>query len=153
MPIGEVGLLLGLSDLAHDALQKGVGLVLHLCLVYIVIRNRRQVRHWLRAPAGATGLIASVRNRFARVWHWVALFFLVAGWLVWAVEVPHGYRRGAALFHHHRAGADRRPACPAAAAGRGGSGHAACAEQSGAVSRDARQAADLSPDRHRRACG
>jgi small-conductance mechanosensitive channel len=95
--VGEVGLLLGLSDLAHDALQKGIGLALHLGLIYIVIRNRRQVRHWLRAPLEATGVVATLRNRFARVWHWVALFFLVAGWLVWAIEIPHGY---AAVLHY-----------------------------------------------------
>jgi small-conductance mechanosensitive channel len=95
--VGEVGLLLGLSDLAHDAMQKAIGLVLHLGLIYVVIRNRRSVRHWLRAPQGATGAVATLRNRFARIWHWVALFFLVAGWLVWAVEVPHGY---AAVLHY-----------------------------------------------------
>ena len=94
---GEVGLLLGLSDIAHDALQKAVGLVLHLCLVFVVIRNRKQVRNWLRSPDGATGAFAKLRNHFARVWHWIALFFLIAGWLIWAVEVPHGY---AAVIHY-----------------------------------------------------
>ncbi len=95
--IGEVGLLLGLSDLAHDAMQKGVGLILHVCLAYIVVRNRRAVRHWLQAQDGATGAFATVRNRFARVWHWIALFLLVAIWVTWAVEVPHGY---AAVLHY-----------------------------------------------------
>ncbi len=95
--VGEVGLLLGLSDIAHDALQKAVGLVLHLCLVFVVIRNRKQVRHWLRSPDEATGAFAKLRNHFARVWHWIALFFLIAGWLIWAVEVPHGY---AAVIHY-----------------------------------------------------
>ena len=89
--IGEVGLLLGLSDIAHEALQKGVGLILHICLAIMVIQKRRAIRRRLRAPAGATGFAASLRNRFANVWHWIALFFLIAGWLVWAVEVPHGY--------------------------------------------------------------
>ena len=55
------------------------------------------MRHWLRAPHEATGLIAALRNRFARIWHWIALFFLIAGWLVWAVEVPHGY---AVVLHY-----------------------------------------------------
>jgi small-conductance mechanosensitive channel len=95
--VGEVGLLLGLSDIAHDALQKAIGLVLHLSLIFIVIRNRRPVRQWLRAPQGATGFVATLRNRFARVWHGVALFFLIAGWLVWAIEIPHGY---AAVLHY-----------------------------------------------------
>ena len=95
--IGEVGLLLGLSDMAHDAFEKCVGLVLHLSLAFIVVQKRRAVRRVLRAPPGATGLVASMRNRFAQVWHLVALFFLIAGWLVWAIEVPHGY---AAVIHY-----------------------------------------------------
>ncbi len=94
---GEVGLLLGLSDIAHDAMEKGVGLVLHVCLAYIVIRNQRAVRRWIRAPEGSTGVVARIRNRFSRIWHWVALFFLVAGWLTWAIEVPHGF---AAVLHY-----------------------------------------------------
>jgi moderate conductance mechanosensitive channel len=95
--IGEVGLLLGLSDIAHEALEKFVGLVLHICLATIVIQKRRAVRRRLRAPAEATGIVASLRNSFARVWHWIALFFLIAGWLIWAIEVPHGY---AAVLHY-----------------------------------------------------
>ena len=77
-------MLLGLSDIAHDAMEKGIGLILHVCLAYVVVRNRRAVRRWIRAPEGSTGLIARLRDRFARIWHWVALFFLVAGWLIWA---------------------------------------------------------------------
>jgi small-conductance mechanosensitive channel len=89
--IGEVGLLLGLSDLAHELLQKSVGLVLHVSLAVIVLQKRRAVRQWLRAPDDATGIAARLRNRLAAVWHWIALFFLVAIWLVYAVELPHGY--------------------------------------------------------------
>jgi moderate conductance mechanosensitive channel len=95
--IGEVGLLLGLSDIAHDAFEKAVGLVLHVCLAFIVLQKRRAVARRLRAPPDATGLVAALRNRLARIWHWIALFFLIAGWLVWAVEVPHGY---AAVIHY-----------------------------------------------------
>ena len=95
--VGEVGLLLGLSEIAHDAMEKGVGLVLHVCLAYVVVRKRRAVRRWLRAPDGSTSLVARLRNRFARIWHWIALFFLAAGWLIWAIEVPHGY---AAVLHY-----------------------------------------------------
>jgi small-conductance mechanosensitive channel len=89
--IGEVGLLLGLSDIAHEALQKTVGLMLHLCLAIMVVQKRRAVRRRLRAPADATGLIATLRNRLAQVWHGIALFFVIGSWLIWAVEVPHGY--------------------------------------------------------------
>ena len=87
----EVGLLLGMWDAAHDALLKAIGLVDHLFLAIIVLQQRRAVRQWIRAPQGATGFIAAWRNRLARVWHWIAIAVLAAFWLVWAVEIPHGY--------------------------------------------------------------
>ncbi len=89
--IAEVGLLLGLSVEAHDALLKAVGLVVHVFLAIIVLQRRRTVRRWLRAPQGSAGWVAAARNWLARVWHWIAIFMLVALWLVWAVEIPHGY--------------------------------------------------------------
>jgi small-conductance mechanosensitive channel len=89
----EVGLLLGLSQAAHLALLKATVLVLHICIAIIVIQKRRVVRRWIRAPAGATGIVPAVRNRVAAIWHWIALFYLAALWLVWAVALPAGYQR------------------------------------------------------------
>src|SRR5581483_12008570 len=89
--IAEVGVLLGLSDVAHDALLKANGFILHACLAIMVLQKRRAVRRRLRAPVGATGATARFRNALASVWHWVALFFIVAIWLVWAVEIPNGF--------------------------------------------------------------
>jgi small-conductance mechanosensitive channel len=91
--IGEVGLPLGLSDVAHEGLQKATGFVLHACLATIVLQKRRAVRRRLRAPPGATGPTARMRNALASVWHWIALFFIVAIWLVWAVEIRDGFTR------------------------------------------------------------
>jgi small-conductance mechanosensitive channel len=95
--VGEAWLLLGLSDVAHDLLQKAVGLVLHICLAIVVLQKRVAVRQWLSAPEGATGPAARARNRLAAGWHGVALFFLAAVWLVWAIELPHGYT---AVIHY-----------------------------------------------------
>jgi moderate conductance mechanosensitive channel len=89
--IAEVSLLLGLSVEAHDVLLKTVGLIVHVFLAIVVLQCRRTVRRWLRAPQGSTGLIAVARNWLARTWHWIAIFMLVALWLVSAVEIPHGY--------------------------------------------------------------
>jgi len=95
--IGEAWLLLGLSDVAHETFQKAVGLILHICLAIIVLQKRAAVRNWLRAPADATGPAAMARNRLAGAWHWIALFFIAAVWLVWAIELPHGYT---AILHY-----------------------------------------------------
>ena len=86
--IGEVGLLLGLSNQAHDALQKAVGFVLLLSIAYVSLHRRRIVRHWLSAPPGADSGFARFRDRLAGVWHWIMLFFLGALWLSWALRAP-----------------------------------------------------------------
>jgi small-conductance mechanosensitive channel len=91
--IAEVGLLLGLSETAHQALLKAVGLLDHIFLGIIVLQQRRPVRQALRPPDGATGPLAALRNWLARIWHWLALLLLVALWLTWAVEVEHGFSR------------------------------------------------------------
>src|SRR5271166_3142168 len=91
--IAETGLLLGLSDAAHEALLKAVGLVDHIFLGIIVLQQRRAVRGVLRAPEGATGPVAALRNWLARIWHWLALLLLATLWLTWAVEEQHGFAR------------------------------------------------------------
>ncbi len=88
----EVGLLLGLTYAAHDALLKAVGLLDHIFLGIVVVQRRRTVGNWLHAPDGATGAFAAVRNWLARVWHWIALLVLATLWLAWVIEVPHGYQ-------------------------------------------------------------
>ncbi len=87
----EVGLLLGMSDAAHDAMLKTVALINHVLIGIVVVQKRRAVRRRLRAPQGATGLVAALRNWLARVWHWLALILLAGLWLGWVVEAPHGY--------------------------------------------------------------
>jgi small-conductance mechanosensitive channel len=89
--LAEVGLLLGLSQAAHDGLLKVVALLDHVFLGIIVLQQRRRVRRLLRAPQGASGLWAGMRNWLARVWHWLALALLIALWLAWAAEIPNGY--------------------------------------------------------------
>jgi moderate conductance mechanosensitive channel len=96
--LGEAGRLLGLSEIARDALMKGVGLIDHIFVAIIVLQKRRAVRDWIRPPAGSRGIWAQFRNRIAAVWHWIALFYIAAMWLVWAVEIPDGFRTVLRIF-------------------------------------------------------
>jgi moderate conductance mechanosensitive channel len=94
--IGQVGQSLGMSAAAHNGLLKLVSLIYHGFLVVMVLQKRRAVRNWIHAPSGATGVLARLRNALAPVWHWIALFFLAASWIVWAVEIRNGL---AQVFH------------------------------------------------------
>ncbi len=91
--LAGAGLLLGLSQEAHDAFLKVVSLIVHVMLIVIVLQRRKTIGRRLRAPKGAKGVFAVLCNRFAAGWHIVALFLLAATWLVWAVELPNGLSR------------------------------------------------------------
>src|SRR5580692_252428 len=89
--LAEVPLLLGLYPAAHDALVKLVALVVHLFLVTIVLQCRRSVAARIRDPAEGGGSLAMLRNWLARVWHYIAIFYIIGLWVVWAFGVRNGY--------------------------------------------------------------
>ena len=91
--IAEVGLLFGMYQTAHDALLKLFALAVHGCLIAAVLQARSHVAALIRAPRGLPGVWASLLNRLADIWHLIAIFYLAALWLVWAVELRNGYVR------------------------------------------------------------
>lgn len=86
--IGEVGLLLGLSAPAFDAVRRTTVLLLTLAVAAMILQSRRRVRAILSAPPDAQGLVAAARDRLANLWHWGALFLLTATWLSWTLKAP-----------------------------------------------------------------
>ncbi len=91
--IATIGLLFGMYHTAQLAILKLSALLVHLGLVTAVLQARAPVAHRLHAPRTSHGLWATLCNRFAEVWHWFAIFWIVAAWLVWAVEIRDGYTR------------------------------------------------------------
>lgn len=89
----EVALLFGLYRVAHDALIKLVALAVHLMLAFIVWQNRVPVARLIHTPPGRTGFVAILRNRLAAIWHIVVIFYIVALWVVWALDVPGGFSK------------------------------------------------------------
>lgn len=92
------GLLLGMGLLAHDGLLKAVFFFVHLMICIVMLQKRRAVAGWLRPRPDATGFGPAVRRRLAGTWHWIAIFYVIALWVVWAVEIPDGYDRLLQLF-------------------------------------------------------
>ncbi len=89
----EVALLFGLYRVAHDTLIKLVVLSIHVALIVIVLQKRRAVAHWIRGREDAAGSFAVGRRLLAQRWHFIAIFYLVAMWLVWAFDVQDGFAR------------------------------------------------------------
>jgi small-conductance mechanosensitive channel len=89
----EVGLLFGLYNAAHDVVIKLVGLTVHIMLIVIVLQKRHAVEHRLRARRRKTGMVANFQNQLAAQWHVIAIFYIVALWLVAAAEIKDGYTK------------------------------------------------------------
>lgn len=87
----NVALLLGLHRGGYEAVLRLVVLILHLFVVIIILQCRRQVSDAIRAPAGREGATAMLRNRFATVWHYLAIALDLALWAVWALNIRDGY--------------------------------------------------------------
>jgi len=89
--IANVALLLGLHHSGYNAILHLVMLIVHLFIVVIILQCRRQVAEAIRAPAGREGAAVRVRNRFAGLWHYLAIALDLALWAVWALHVHNGY--------------------------------------------------------------
>jgi len=91
--LAEMALLLGLSRAGHDTLLKVVFLVVAIYVVIIILQSRHTVANWLRARPGRHGPVAVVLNRMASLWHVFAICLVLALWLVWALEIHHGFAK------------------------------------------------------------
>ena len=92
----QIGLQYGLPPAARDAFLKAVALIDHIFLVIIILQIRARVARRIRSHAERLTVTGRVRNRLASVWHLIAIFFVIALWLVWAAQVHNGYAR---LWH------------------------------------------------------
>ena len=91
--LAEVGLLFEMYRTAYTAILKLFALVVHGCFVVMVLQARPAVARRIRLAGPPTGAWAALRSRIADIWHLVAIFYIVALWLVWAAELRNGYAR------------------------------------------------------------
>jgi moderate conductance mechanosensitive channel len=88
--LAEVAQLLDWNHHIHHALVKLIAFVVNLFLLIIVLQCRALIAHRVRAPQGARGNLAALRNRLADTWHYIAIFAIVALWLMWAARLQDG---------------------------------------------------------------
>ena len=73
-----------------------VGLVVVIMMAMVVLQNRAAIAAWLRGAARAEpappGSWARIRAWVASGWHILALIYLFAAYVVWAADVPGGFR-------------------------------------------------------------
>ncbi|MDX5931461.1 mechanosensitive ion channel family protein [Acidiphilium acidophilum] len=89
------GTLFGLYHAASQVLVKLVSLIVHVMLAIMVLQARRPVAAIIRGDRPGrpprTGLVAAMRAGLARSWYVLALFYIVALWIAWAIGVPHAF--------------------------------------------------------------
>jgi small-conductance mechanosensitive channel len=95
--VTEVAVMFGLYNTAREALLKLFALVVHGLLVVAVLQAQAPVAARIRSIR-VGGVWSVLLRRLADVWHLVAVFYIVALWLVWAVELRGGYTRLVSTF-------------------------------------------------------
>ncbi|GGC63219.1 hypothetical protein GCM10011504_46760 [Siccirubricoccus deserti] len=99
--LAEAGLLFGLPWAAYDAILNLALLLMSLMLVRIVLQQRETVAEVLRAaplepgeePSGSRLALRGLRNQLADIWHVLAILWLAASWVVWALALENGFQR------------------------------------------------------------
>ncbi|HQT72461.1 MAG TPA: mechanosensitive ion channel [Acidiphilium sp.] len=85
------GGLFGLYPAASRVLIKIVSLAVHLMLAVMILQARQPVAAFIRGETAATGFTAALRVGFAHTWHILALFYVIALWVAWAIGIPHAF--------------------------------------------------------------
>lgn len=89
--LAEAGFLLGLPAGIHSFLLRAIGLFVAAMLVVVILQNRTSVTHWLKGNS-ATGSWSNLRQKFAEVWHFLAIAYVLAVYGVWALDIAGGFR-------------------------------------------------------------
>ncbi len=80
----SVAEILGLSKDGAGAVIRLAALIVNLEVAFIIWQSRRVVGRWMAGPPGAEGSMAELRRRLAKVWHVLAIFYVLAVWVAWA---------------------------------------------------------------------
>ncbi len=89
----EVVLLLGLPSGASALLAKAIGLLVVGMLIVLLLQNRGVVAGWIRGKAAAERdgkTLPGLRGSLAEIWHILAIVFLFAAYVVWALDIEGG---------------------------------------------------------------
>ncbi|MCB5946032.1 mechanosensitive ion channel domain-containing protein, partial [Acidocella sp. KAb 2-4] len=83
--------ILGLNQDGVQVLGRLAGLALHLEVAVSIWQSRHLVGGWLAGPPGAEGALAGLRQRLGGIWHYFALFYVLALWVALAAGVQNAF--------------------------------------------------------------
>lgn len=73
------------------SLAKILALIVHIMIALLILGSRSNVNWALNRAAERNKRLAPILHFVAKCWWVIALFFVLALWLVWAAEIPGGY--------------------------------------------------------------
>ena len=87
----EAALLLGLPSAVYGLALRAVGLLVVGLLMILILQNRTVVTSWLKGRA-ERGAWSGLRQRIADVWHFLAIGYVFAVYVVWALSITGGFQ-------------------------------------------------------------
>ncbi len=95
--LAEAALLLGLPASGHEGLLRLLGLVVTVLVAIFIFQNRIPIATWIRGNGEAGGGPSwfgakRLRQRFADIWHVLAVIYVVAIYGVWAMSIAGGFQ-------------------------------------------------------------
>jgi small-conductance mechanosensitive channel len=96
--IAEVALQTGAIPSTGIALSKLVGLVVHVMLLIMMFRSRKDVAATIRGTGTGSQPLAGLRGAAAGAWPFVATIFIVGTWLLWSVGAENGFEKALQIF-------------------------------------------------------
>jgi len=86
----EAALLLGLPTAGYTGLLQLLGLLITALVVVFVLQNRKLVARWIRGDQQTKGS-PRLRDRFADIWHVLAVIYTMAIFGVWVLGIDGGF--------------------------------------------------------------
>ncbi|MGI9418360.1 MAG: mechanosensitive ion channel family protein [Geminicoccaceae bacterium] len=88
--------VLKIPDSIYGGINRALGLVVVLMLIYLVLANRKPVAHWLRGNGHDKNdhvmqVLGRCRRLIADIWPVFAIFYIVSTYLIWALAIPGGF--------------------------------------------------------------
>jgi small conductance mechanosensitive channel len=90
--LAETAYSLGLSIELRDGLVTLVGLMVAVGLARTVIAYRKPIARTIRGGGDTTQAVRLLRGRLAAVWHVLAVIYIAALFLIWALAIEGGFR-------------------------------------------------------------
>jgi small conductance mechanosensitive channel len=89
--LGTSAEILGLSPDGSRVLFLLVALAVHIELAVLIWQSRKIVARWIRGKPNEARTAIGIRNRLAGIWHFIALFYVLALWIAYAGGVHNAF--------------------------------------------------------------